>query len=101
MLRNIPSLIRGVPKPIRRTLGAFTTLHNFIIDLEINERSAFAVFAYSNHHAYAPDSTPTALTHFPQPKECCVSETAQFNLVPRCECCSTVSGTVTTHFVRA
>jgi hypothetical protein len=57
MLRNVPSLIRGVPKPVRRILGAFTTDHNFIIDLETNERSVFAVFAYSNNYAHARDST--------------------------------------------
>jgi hypothetical protein len=69
MLRNVPSLIRCVPKPIRRILGAFTgaftTHHNFIIGLETPERSVFAVFAYSNHYAQAPDSTPTALIHLP------------------------------------
>jgi hypothetical protein len=58
MLRKVPSLIRGVPKPIRGILRAFTTFQNFIINLETNERPAFAVFAYSNHHTHALDSTP-------------------------------------------
>jgi hypothetical protein len=74
MLRNVPSLIRGVPKPIRRILGAFTgafaTHHNFIIDLETPERSVFAGFAYSNNYAHARDSTPTALT-LPAAQGCC------------------------------
>jgi hypothetical protein len=49
MLRSVPSLIRGVPKPIRRILGAFTgafTTPQFIFDRETSERSVFAVFAY-------------------------------------------------------
>jgi hypothetical protein len=49
MLRSVPSLIRGVPKAIRRILGAFTgafTTPQFIFDRETSERSVFAVFAY-------------------------------------------------------
>jgi hypothetical protein len=60
MLRKKPSLIRGIPKPIRRILRAFTTLQNLIIYLETDERSAFAVFARSNHHAHALDFTPSS-----------------------------------------
>jgi hypothetical protein len=81
MLRNVPSLIRGVPKPIRRILGeftaAFTTHYNFIFDLETPQWSVFAVFAYSNHYAHSPDFTPTALTLPAAQGCCCLSETAQ------------------------
>jgi hypothetical protein len=60
MLRKKPSLIRGVPKPIRRVLRAFTTLQNLIICLEADERPAFTVFAHSNHHAHALNFTPAS-----------------------------------------
>jgi hypothetical protein len=66
VLLKVSSLIRGVPKPIRRIPRAFTTLQNFMIDLETEERSAFAVFPYSNNHAHAPNSTPTGITLPPQ-----------------------------------
>ena len=55
VLRKVPFLVLGVPKPICCILRAFATLQNFIVHLETNERSAFTIFSYSNHHAHVLD----------------------------------------------
>ena len=57
MLRQVSSFVGGVAEPVDRIFSAFAALQELIINLETDERSALAVFAYGNHHAHAPDST--------------------------------------------
>jgi len=57
VLGKISLLVLGVSKPVLRRLTASAALQNLVINLKTNVGSAFVVFAHSNYHAHASDST--------------------------------------------
>ena len=58
MLRKVSPLVFRVAKQVRRAFFTIAAFQEFVIDLEPDKGSAFALFAHSNYHAHAFDSTP-------------------------------------------